>query len=50
MIPPTHSIPYLIIEVGVLRVMQDCGTDGCGEDWTSRLAIDALEKKQEKRQ
>lgn len=41
-----RSIYYLIVEVGVLGVMQDCGTGCCGEDRTSRLAIDALEKKQ----
>lgn len=34
--------PYLVVEVGVLRVMQDCGTRCCGEDWTSRLAVNAL--------
>lgn len=36
--------PYLIVEVGVLRVMQDCGTGCCDEDWTSWLAINALKK------
>lgn len=36
------SDPYLIVEVGVLRVMQDCGTGCCGEEWTPWLAVNAL--------
>lgn len=48
-IPPTDSIPYLVVEVGILRVMQDRGAGCCGEDWTSWLAIDALEKQQKKK-
>lgn len=40
------SIFYLIVEVGVLGVMQDCGTGWRGEDWASRLAVDALNKQQ----
>lgn len=40
---PDHLIrSYLIVEVGVLRVMQDCGTGCCGEDRTPWLAVNAL--------
>lgn len=41
-----HLTLYLIVEVGVLGVMQDCRTGCCGEDWTTRLAVDALENQQ----
>lgn len=37
-----ESDPYLIVEVGVLRVMQDCGTGCCGKDWSPWLAVNAL--------
>lgn len=48
-IPHNHAMLYLIIEVRVLGVMQDCGTGCGGEDWTSRLAVDALEKQQQQK-
>lgn len=37
---PTH----LVVEVWILRVMQDCRTGCCGENWSSWLAIDALDE------
>ena len=49
MIPHNNPVLYLIVEVRVLGVMQDCGTGCCGEDWTSRLAVDALEKQQQQK-